>query len=262
MNGLKCIRTQCNFSLSDLATRLGVSRQMISAWENGRRKIPIKRLAQLSDFFGIEQDYFGEISDSQKELLLNKAMFRYVGENEEHFLYKPYDNNHQFAYFMQERKQSIAEEFAEIQRTKREILEKIEQVIDGPPQRTLTDQICYLNRGNHIFQITEEILSTCYQKSAIEKMVYYQVLENMLNAIRIAFLPTNDNKYDEYSEWQHKMAKAIMSEIERRKPSDTCAYKEYLSDVSDDITKNIIKATDEYSNEVKNEKATLYGKWV
>lgn len=38
MNGLKYIRTQCNFSLSELAERLDVSRQIISAWENGKKR--------------------------------------------------------------------------------------------------------------------------------------------------------------------------------------------------------------------------------
>ena len=38
MNGLRYIRKQCNFSLSQLAERLEVSRQIISAWENGNSR--------------------------------------------------------------------------------------------------------------------------------------------------------------------------------------------------------------------------------
>ena len=48
MNGLKFIRTQCNISLSNLAMALGVSRQMVSAWENDKKELPKKRVEQLS----------------------------------------------------------------------------------------------------------------------------------------------------------------------------------------------------------------------
>ncbi len=43
MNGLKIIRIQCNYSVSELAEEIGVSRQMISAWENGKKSIPANR---------------------------------------------------------------------------------------------------------------------------------------------------------------------------------------------------------------------------
>ncbi|MBQ6706254.1 MAG: helix-turn-helix transcriptional regulator [Clostridia bacterium] len=39
-NGLKKVRTICNFSSCDFANALGVTRQMISAWENGTKSIP------------------------------------------------------------------------------------------------------------------------------------------------------------------------------------------------------------------------------
>ncbi|MGN8631501.1 helix-turn-helix domain-containing protein [Blautia sp. HCP3S3_G3] len=63
MNGLRFIRTQCNISLSSLAMALGVSRQMVSAWENDKKELPQKRVEQLSQYFGLEEKYFGEIDD-------------------------------------------------------------------------------------------------------------------------------------------------------------------------------------------------------
>lgn len=56
MNGLKFIRTQCNLSLNNVAQALNVSRQIISAWENGKKDIPDERKKQLSDYFG---EYYG-----------------------------------------------------------------------------------------------------------------------------------------------------------------------------------------------------------
>ena len=50
MNGLKFIRTQSNISLSNLAMALGVSRQMVSAWENDKKEL-LKR--GWSSYLGI-----------------------------------------------------------------------------------------------------------------------------------------------------------------------------------------------------------------
>ena len=55
MNGLKFIRIQCNLSLSNMATTLGVSRQIISAWENGKKELPQERAEQLSRYFGVDK---------------------------------------------------------------------------------------------------------------------------------------------------------------------------------------------------------------
>ena len=63
MNGLRYIRNKCNLSLSELASKLGVTRQMISAWENGRKPIPSGRLKELSQIFGIEEELLGDISE-------------------------------------------------------------------------------------------------------------------------------------------------------------------------------------------------------
>ena len=66
MNGLKYIRTRCNLSLSELADMIGVSRQALSSWENGRKDIPEQRVEQLAEFFGVNREFLGEISDEMK----------------------------------------------------------------------------------------------------------------------------------------------------------------------------------------------------
>ena len=75
MNGLKYIRMRCNLSLADLAKHIGVSRQIISAWENGSRGISEKNRKKLSKFFGIDATYFGTISEENQKEILNKAMY-------------------------------------------------------------------------------------------------------------------------------------------------------------------------------------------
>ena len=60
MNGLKFIRTRCNMSLNELADILDVSRQQVSAWENGVKTISQKRLRQLSEGIQEAMGYFGK----------------------------------------------------------------------------------------------------------------------------------------------------------------------------------------------------------
>lgn len=50
---LAVIRTRCNYSQTVLASVLGLSRQVVSAWENGNKKIPEGRLAELASLFGV-----------------------------------------------------------------------------------------------------------------------------------------------------------------------------------------------------------------
>ena len=50
---LAVIRTRCNYSQMTLALVLGLSRQVVSAWENGNKKIPEGRLTELALLFGV-----------------------------------------------------------------------------------------------------------------------------------------------------------------------------------------------------------------
>ena len=89
MNGLKIIRIRCNLSINDIADILGVSRQLVSAWENSRKEISAKRLRQLSEFFGIDEYFFGKITEEQKQQLDEKAMFLFRYHDKDIFKYKP-----------------------------------------------------------------------------------------------------------------------------------------------------------------------------
>ena len=86
MNGLKFIRIRCNISLSELAEALKVSRQHVSAWENGSKRISENRLNQLSKYFGVDKKYFGEITKEDRKMIVlqNRAMWK-TPENSEHF---------------------------------------------------------------------------------------------------------------------------------------------------------------------------------
>ncbi len=123
-------------SLSELAESLDVSRQALSSWENGKKQIPEKRREQLSKFFGIDAKYFGEISDSERQEVYDKAMFRYTVGDKEKFLfrraYMPKDVMDILTYFPEEREITLDEEFIKAKEYKKRILSEIEEEMDGP----------------------------------------------------------------------------------------------------------------------------------
>ena len=57
MNGIKCIRERCNISMSELADRIGVTRQTISLWERGKSLPDIKAVIKMTEIFGVTSDY-------------------------------------------------------------------------------------------------------------------------------------------------------------------------------------------------------------
>ena len=47
MNGLRLIRTRCNYSQANLAEKLGVTRQAVNMWEHSKKPIPDSRKAEI-----------------------------------------------------------------------------------------------------------------------------------------------------------------------------------------------------------------------
>jgi len=66
-NRLKLARQRAGLSQVDVAEHLGISRQSISKWENGRTFPDFDNLSLLCDLYGISLDYaFGVDSNSAK----------------------------------------------------------------------------------------------------------------------------------------------------------------------------------------------------
>lgn len=85
MKGLTHIRIRCNISQSFLAQKLGVTRQAVNLWENGDAPPPPKRLRQLSEFFGIDERFFGELTEDMRRAI--DATDAYQHEEDGHTYY-------------------------------------------------------------------------------------------------------------------------------------------------------------------------------
>lgn len=53
---IKVLRAINEMKQSDLAKKMGVSQSMVSFWENGEKKMPEDRVAQLERIFGEKRE--------------------------------------------------------------------------------------------------------------------------------------------------------------------------------------------------------------
>ena len=60
---LKELRTSKNIGQIELANKIGVSKGVISLWENGLREPKLSNLILLAKFFDVSIDYFAGIID-------------------------------------------------------------------------------------------------------------------------------------------------------------------------------------------------------
>ncbi len=192
MNGLKYIRTQCNLSLNNVAQALGVSRQIVSAWENGKKDIPNERKQQLSKYFGIDTKYFDEIDEVQKKEILGTAMYRWNQNGNEFFLFRPDEDSQTererlYTYEQKERKNLLSDELKEKKHQQKEMIQQIEQQLEGMPWYTLNDRIASINRGVKYYDCCAKNYKIIYDQPTSRKMSYYYRALEVMEALLLAF---------------------------------------------------------------------------
>ena len=191
MNGLKFIRTRCNISLNELADILDVSRQQVSAWENGVKPISQKRLNQLSKYFGVDEKYFLDISEDDKEFIVSKALYRrqdnekeiycFVkqGEMEDDFKYRP------FSYPNFE--ESLDEQMIRAKKKNKDTIEGIQEAMRyfGKPDKII-EEISAINRGCKVYDALTKYLRQMPNKAPGTIILYYNMARNVLFSLLIA----------------------------------------------------------------------------
>lgn len=192
MNGLKYIRMQCNLSLNNVACALDVSRQSVSAWENGKKAIPSERKEQLSNYFGIDKKYFGEIDEIQKKEILETEMYRWKLDGNEFFLFRPDEDSQSYmkglcTYERKERNTLLSDELKAKKDLQKEMMERIEQQIEGMSWYTLNDQITSINRGVRYYNCCAKNYKIIYEQPVSHKMSYYYRALEVIDALLLAF---------------------------------------------------------------------------
>lgn len=208
MNGLKFIRTQCNLSLNHVARALNVSRQIVSAWENGKKDIPDERKEQLSNYFGLNARYFDEIDETQKNEILGTAMYRWNHGGDDFFLFRPDEASQRVlkglcTFEQEERKTLLSDELKAKKQLRKEMIERIDRQIEGQDWYNLHDQITSINRGIRYYDRCAESYKIIYDQPSSHKMSYYYRALEVVDALVLAFggeTVENENEIARYFE--------------------------------------------------------------
>ena len=150
MNGLKYIREKSNFSRDELAKRMGVTGQTLSLWEKGRRKPNYRNLMWLCDFYGLDDKWFGELSDDDILELDDMWLYRHFEGDKEYYSFKPNNTGKpERKYRCGELWSMLDEIYAESLNDKKSLMERIESFINyyDRPNMFLHDRIMTTNNA-------------------------------------------------------------------------------------------------------------------
>lgn len=151
MIGLKLIRQRCNYTIGSFAKELGVSRQIVSEWELGNKEIPPQRKTEISELLGISQEFLGSITEDQKNILINKAMFACNDTGIRTYTYKPPISSADkpipfMAHFFSEYFEPEIEELARLEKERKSLIKQIDLASPYRDYHSTTDKILALNR--------------------------------------------------------------------------------------------------------------------
>lgn len=185
MNGLQFIRTRCNISAIALAEHLGVTRQMISAWENGRKSIPESRKKELSDYFGVEEKYLDEISEEDMDKLIHSAMYRYSAENgRERFKFGS-DGSGDPVYVDDDHFESIDQKRKKLKKKERWLVEELKGYVDGRHCSSIMEEIQQVDRGIKILEYAIHLLKAIGDKKNHQSQITEYEISDVLDALMI-----------------------------------------------------------------------------
>ena len=208
MNGFKIIRTKCNFTIGEIADILNVSRQLVSAWENSRKEISAKRLRQLSEFFGIDECFFGEITEEQKQQLDEKAMFLFRYHDKDIFKYKPEENiediSRVMVYFRKNDKTSLSEEYNRLKKQQEDTIERIDMFI-GEKLGHMESEMMRITNYTKIYGEFTDLLESIDDQKHYLKVPYRFEIIDILDAMRLAFGLLDEEKVKGYHQSEYKV---------------------------------------------------------
>ena len=146
MNGLKLIRTRCDYTIMDVAKKLGVSKQAVSAWENGKKEIPEARKRQLAAVFGLDESFF--ITDRAEDERVQKL--------------------------------TCSDEFVQRKQEQKVLEDRIHRSLEGPEHLNIKDQIDYFDNGSLLYRRFIDVVNLLYSQKHSEKMDYHtRILETL-----------------------------------------------------------------------------------
>ena len=205
MNGIKCIRERCNLSMSELADRIGVTRQTISLWEKGVRNPSPARQTALSKFFGLPGHFFGEIHEKDLEVVDSMKIYRHKTETSEFYTFSPFGDEEPEPYLTLQHLNGWNDaRYAETVHRFNKLIDRIEQSahLDND-EALLADRINKMAIACTNLEKCMEVLSLI-EKTKAERGIYLKVpmrfeIWSVLDAMMLGLgLYTTEEIYQKY----------------------------------------------------------------
>lgn len=193
MNGLKFIRTRCNYSQAALAEELGVSRQAINMWECAKKPLSESRKNELKEFFGLETDeWFGEIDNDTIEKIKKLPMYKKNGEVSDHYHFSPQMESKIGKcriFFSDGTSEEISlDERCTLKRSElKTLLSDIQQYSESLGSKNSHNRLGRMIRTQRAFSGLYDAMKIIDTKRAPEKVIYMETLFAIIDAINIAF---------------------------------------------------------------------------
>lgn len=133
INGLKYIRTRCNYSQHELAEILDVTDAMISKWENDNKVISEERQEELAVLLGVPTSFLGQISEKQIEFINDLPMIRQDRKGKEHYRIDMSDDIRDgiWRHYFGKTERSLSDDYNQAKKLKKDTLEEIAETIGG-----------------------------------------------------------------------------------------------------------------------------------
>lgn len=245
MNGLKYIRTRCNYSQRALADVLGVSRQAVNMWENSK-KIPSKERKEVfCELFGIDNpDCFGELTPELYESLKTLPTYKVPSNGDsEKFSFKKYEAPDwkfcgQYRHDKDEEQFSLDDKCALKRLEFKKLLDDISDFAIQDEVKNSYNNLSAINRTTRIFSSALDLSKETRIKHPEFVMVYYYTFLAVLDAIGISFGITekNDIMNQEFDPLLQKLYD----------------YRDFTVSLSESITKHLDTICDEVQSHREN----------
>ena len=230
MIGLEYIRKINGDTVETLATKLNITKSLVSQWENRRKPIPQKRLIELSKVYGIPEKYFNKELTKADELTIShhKLSSDYdssVVEYEEPIAFDSKGNPTEYVTcFDGDRNTAEAMRFTELEIKLERLLQKIRNTIHN-------NNIDYDDE----FTNSDSIIDT--QEQNLGLFSKFNLLMNENDAMFLAYILravelSNDDSWGENprldkSGLTSKVLKAITEWKDEEKKRQEAEYQEY-----------------------------------
>ncbi len=193
MNGLKFFRNYCYVSTNELAEKLGVSRALITMWENGQKELPEKRAEEIAEIFGIEKQYLYEI---EEEDVFHYVEFceRFYNKEKDAYKVTRGDDWEARCLVSFDKDYDVFQMEAETRKETNEFLEKMRNILTKPAEFGKVSDI-YLNRHKlDVLRPLLHVLEKAYNGNQTEKSFLEVIVDQLCRVYNVE----NENKLGKF----------------------------------------------------------------